>query len=133
MGKLNLGKCHSCQQKTSTEYRGYDTYEGHRTKCCDKWICDECICWVASDSDGFICKDCCNCEDEEHEEIGSTSSSSSSSTSYLELKANDFFDYNKYDDYIYKATDLYRNCMIVIIGGLALWILYCIIFVERGL
>jgi hypothetical protein len=53
--------CDQCGQEAVLENAGPQEFEGQRTKCCDAWLCSDCVCWIASDDAGFVCKDCCEC------------------------------------------------------------------------
>jgi hypothetical protein len=72
--------CEDCGQPTITErYDNTEPLEGHRTTCCDRWVCDDCVCWVETDESKTVCKECCHCKCKEDEE---------------ELSAEDFFEYD---------------------------------------
>lgn len=127
MGGLNLGKCHSCGQKTSTERRSVSDRVGLRTKCCDRWLCVDCICWIKSDESYLICKVCCDCEGDIEEE-SSASSSSIITTSYsfcgLGPTGEEIIVYDEIDNPYKAATNLYTTVMIIMISIFLSGILY---------
>jgi hypothetical protein len=104
--------CEICSQPTINERMDEtEPHEGHRTTCCDRWVCDDCVCWVETDEKVILCKDCCGCDDEEN--------------LFGDLDSEDFFEYPNENLYTFRMI---ISGVVALIGFALIAFGYLIIF-----